>query len=110
MKFLELDDWKHYHVWEDYISAVEGKIPDECLEMLRMLQIGRPLKGKSIDHDGCCYAWLTADEVKTLFAALKKVKKAEVDDGDCLDMFHEEVVDSLKIAYKAGHAIFLAAH
>lgn len=110
MNFLELDDWKHYGVWEEYIPRVRESISDPCREMLTMFKDGRPLKGSKVQHDGCCFAWLSADETRQLFTELEKVNGSTLSDDEDIVEFHEELIASFKKATKLGHAIFYAAH
>ena len=109
MKFLELDDWKHYGVWEEYIPRVQDLVSVPCGEMLNMLKDGRPLKGSKVQHDGCCFAWFSADETLQLFNELDKVDETKLSDDEDIVEFHEELIASFKKATELGHAIFYAA-
>ena len=102
------DDWKHYGTWEEYLKLVKKRVTKQTLASLNHLYIGRPLQGKEVEHDGCLFAWLTAEEVKELHAALSQLDESVITDEELLE-FHEALVESLQIISTESKTLFLGA-
>ncbi len=103
---LPLDDWKHYHVWEDYRPLVNPHLSGDAQKLLEFLEAGRPFAGMSVQGDPCLFAWLTAAEAKNLLNELASLDPEEFGD---LDEFHEELVESLQETVGRGANLFLGA-
>jgi hypothetical protein len=104
---LPLDDWKHYSVWEDYRSMVDSLLSKKGKALLAFMESGRPFVGSSVEHDGSMFAWLTADEVKSL---LEELSAIDTEDFGELDEFHEELVESLQETADRKADLFIGAH
>jgi hypothetical protein len=102
------EGWKHYFVWERYRAMLDGHIAPECDKSLEHLQVGRPLRGSHIDHDGCLFSWLTHDEVEKLYESLSKLDQS-LTDVDEFQEFHDVLVQSLKIIKDRGAVLFMGA-
>ena len=103
---LPLEDWKHNYVWDDYKSQIDGQLDPQSGSLIDYLNDGRPLKGNSIDHDGCVFAWLTCEETKHLRDTLSKIDLPESE----LTEFHEQLVDSLNESIETNAILILASH
>jgi hypothetical protein len=104
------EDWKHYHIWRKYRSAVTGRVTPEAAQSLAYLDDGRPLRGSKIDHDGCTFGWLAPEEVKALHRSLSALDGSLFDFDEYLAEFHEGLVDSLKAIADRNATLFMAAH
>jgi hypothetical protein len=105
-KRLPLDDWKHYHVWEDYRRLANSHLSKEAKRLLKFLEVGRPFAGSSVQGDPCMFAWLTTAETKILLDELAAIDPEEFGE---LDEFHEELVESLQETVGRGADLFLGA-
>lgn len=103
------EGWKHYHVWNPYRDIVAKHVSAQSNASLRHLQDGRPLRGKDIDHDGCIFAWLAADEVTELHTSLSHLDLSLLKDDEWRD-FHRTLVESLGMISSKSCALFMAAH
>ena len=106
-KRLPLNDWKQYYVWEEYRANANPMVSPESQKLLELMELGRPFQGSEVDHDGCCFAWLSPDESKSLLRELSEISTEKFGE---LDEFHEELVKSLQITVKKKCALFLGAH
>ena len=104
---LPLDDWKHYHVWEDYRSMADPLLSEPGKQLLGFLESGRAFVGSGIDQDPCTFAWLTAAEAKSLLEELTALDPEEFGE---LDEFHEELVESLRETVNRNADLFFGAH
>jgi hypothetical protein len=104
--YLPMDDWKHYHVWEDYRPNINTLVSPAAQKFLLFLEQGRPFIGSEIEHDGCMFAWLSTDEAELLLGELAKI---DADDFGELAEFHEELLESLQATVDNKCALFLGA-
>lgn len=102
------EGWGHYDTWRTYRAAVAGHVTQESERSLELLQNGRPLRGSSVEHDGCVFSWLTPDEVKELHRSLSPLDAGLFTDDDT--DIHEDFVTSLQMIRDRGAWLFLAAH
>ena len=102
------DDWKHFDIWEDYITELKafGEIP--CAAHLSHLKDGRPLQGNSVSCDGCLFAWLNQKEVSELYGSLKDIEEHDFNNHE-LGVFHETFVESLEIINENRTSLMLTA-
>ena len=103
------EGWKHYDSWGPYRKLVKKHVTTESMKSLRHLQDGRPLRGKKIGHDGCLFAWLSADEVRELHDSLSQLDDTVITDADLAD-FHDTLVDSLQMISAESKVLFMGAH
>lgn len=103
---LPLDDWEHNYVWEEFRSIADPLISRRARRLLKWLDLGRPFHGTGIDYDGCLFAWLTADETKSLLGDLSIIDADKFGD---LAQFHKELVASLKETVNGKNSLFLGA-
>jgi hypothetical protein len=97
-------DWKHAWVWDEYIEHVEELAGKQAIKLLRFLANGRPLKGRSVDYDGCTFAWLTQAEMQLLHQSLDRIEVA-----DDLSDFHDQLVGTFAACCKKGCDLFVGA-
>lgn len=103
------EGWKHNYSWEPYRELVKRHVTPQSMTSLGYLDDGRPLRGTRIDHDGCLFAWLSADEVRELNDSLSRLDAAVISDDDLID-FHETLVESLQMISAESKALFMGAH
>jgi hypothetical protein len=97
-------DWKHAWVWDEYIDHESELAGKPAVKLLSYLANGRPLKGRSVDYDGCTFAWLIQAEMQLLHDALDRIEVAE----DLAD-FHNQLVDTFPLCCKKKCDIFMGA-
>lgn len=103
------EGWKHYYSWKPYRKLVKKHVTPQAMTSLRYLEDGRPLRGTSIDHDGCVFAWLSADEVRELNDSLSRLDATVISDVGLID-FHETLVESLQMISAESKSLFMGAH
>ena len=64
--------------------------------------------GRSVEHDGCLFAWLNNQEVQELLTELSKVDGATLENFD-LDELHDELIESLQEVVERDAQMFIGA-
>jgi hypothetical protein len=101
------EGWKHYQAWVWFRKLVGKQLSDASLLSLGYLENGRPLKGMSVEHDGCVFAWLTPEEVAELHQALSALEPVADED---MQEFQETLVETLGEIRESGKALLMVAH
>lgn len=96
---LPLDGYKHLHTWGLYRKLLRGRIPDRMDGLLRLIEEGRPLIGKTMESDWSMYSWLDRAEIADLLQTLSDVEFGG-DDGSGLTDFHTDFLASLTWLHK----------
>ncbi len=95
--YTSFEDWKvtqaFYPLLHDYSAALSPR----GRELLTFLDEGRPLFGRKLETGWSYYAYLTADEVKELHAALVALQEShpELKGEEYLGGFVESLVEAL---------------
>lgn len=98
--------WSQIEVWKDYIKYLQSISGTTAIELLRHLEMGRPLKGTSMDCDGLLFSWLSHAEIAVLQQALGSVG---TEDNEQLLEFHDQLVGTLAICNENHWDLFMGA-
>ncbi|MEW4455064.1 hypothetical protein AB1L30_20525 [Bremerella sp. JC817] len=101
--------WHHYGCWGPYRKMLTGCITVDSLKLLEYLDLGRPLRGDTVEDDGCLFAWLDPDEVIRLEEELSSLEESAIVIEELQD-FHELLTECLDEVAQQQHALLLLAN
>jgi hypothetical protein len=94
--------------FEAYVQEVVAHLAPQGLTNLRYICDGRPIRGGTIEHDGCQYAWMDPSEIQVLLVALQRVDSSVLS-SEGLRLLHSELVESLGLLRQGDLAVYIGA-